>query len=109
LGRESDINGCLLSHLKNGLNLHTIHAEVEGRSYISLFEKFMEEVIHRKVSIVRLCDLAEMILGGDSAKPLRISVVRNTVPGRSGWVACQGSPVQSGSKSRLAKRVKDGK
>ncbi len=97
LGRESDINGCLLSHLKDGLNILTIHAEVEGRSYTSLFEKFIEEVIHRKVSIVRLRDLAEMILGGDSAKPLRISVVRDTVPGRSGWVACQGSPVQSGS------------
>ena len=97
LGRERDINGCLLSHLKNGLNILTLHAEVEGRSYISLFEKFVEEVIRRKVTIVRLRDIAEMILGGDSAKPLRISVVRNTVPGRSGWVACQGSPVQAGS------------
>ncbi len=96
LGRENDINGCLLSHFKNGLNIHTIHAEVEGRPYFSLFEKFLAEVIHRKVSVVRLRDLAEVILAGDSAKPPQNLVVRNTVPGRSGWVACQGSPVELG-------------
>lgn len=92
LGRESDINGCLLSHLKDGLNIHTIHAEVEGRPYFSLFEKFLAEVIQKQVSVARLRDLAEEILAGDSPKPPLNSVVRNTVPGRSGWVACQGSP-----------------
>ena len=91
LGRQRDINVCLLSSLKDGLNVHTIHAEVEGCVYLTLFEELLEELIRREISIVRLCDVARMILNEGSARIPRLPVVRQTVPGRSGWVACQGS------------------
>ena len=90
LGREPNINDHLLSSLKDGLNVHTIHAEVEGSVYLSLFEGLLQELIRRDVGIVRLRDVAEMTLNEGPASIPRLSVVRQTVPGRSGWVACQG-------------------
>ncbi len=93
LGRRRDINEHLLSCLNGEFNLYTIHAEVEGRFYISLFESLLKEIVRRKVTVVRLRDRAEEILNGNSTEPPRLSVIRQTVPGRSGWVACQGDAV----------------
>ncbi len=92
LGRERDINGCLLSHFKTGLNIHTIHAEVEGRPHLSLFEDFIEEVVGRNISVVPLRDLANEVLTNRSSGGLPTHpVIRDRVAGRSGWVACQGA------------------
>lgn len=93
LGRRSDINEYLLSCLKDEFNSHTIHAEVEGRSYASLFESLIRDIVRKKVNFVRLRDLAEKVLNGGAPEPPRLSVVRQRIPGRSGWVSCQGDAV----------------
>jgi peptidoglycan/xylan/chitin deacetylase (PgdA/CDA1 family) len=90
LGREDNINASLVSSLKEGLNVHTIHAEVEGRPYLSLFEDFLKEVCQRRVQIVPLHHLAKNILKNGIEKIPHLPVIRGELPGRSGWVACQG-------------------
>ena len=91
IGRQKNINDFLLSSLKEGLNVHTVHAEVEGRPYLSMFEGFLEEVCRREVKIVTLREVAESILQKGQATIPQLPVTRGSLPGRSGWVACQGS------------------
>jgi undecaprenyl phosphate-alpha-L-ara4FN deformylase len=90
IGRERHANDFLLSLLKNGLNVHTIHAEVEGRPYLSMFEGFLKEIHRRRVEMVLLRDVAGGLLkrGADSLP--KLPVIRGHVPGRSGWVSCHG-------------------
>jgi len=90
LGRRHDVNGHLLSLLNHDFNLHTIHAEVEGRPYIGLFEELLKECMRRRVAVVRLREVADEILEGRAPHPPRLPVVHQKIPGRSGWVACQG-------------------
>ncbi len=90
LGIQNDVNGFLLASLKRGLNVHTIHAEVEGRSYLTLFEKFLIEVRTRNIEVVTLRAVAEQTFKRGVEEVPRLPVTRGTVPGRSGWIACQG-------------------
>ncbi len=90
LGRQRDINGFLISCLKEGLNVHTIHAEVEGRPYLCGLEQFLNEIHRREVKVVPLRLVAESIIEtGVEALPRR-RLIQARVAGRSGWVACQG-------------------
>lgn len=89
LGREERINDLLLSSLKEGLNVHTVHAEVEGGTCLPMFEEFLKEVLRRGVRVVRLCDIAEMTLKKGVENIPRMSIRQQRIPGRSGWVACQ--------------------
>ena len=84
IGREPRPNDALLSSLRDGLNIHTVHAEVEGRPYLSLFEELLREVRRRSMETVLLRDVAAKKIN----LPAR-AVTRGTVPGRSGWVACE--------------------
>jgi peptidoglycan/xylan/chitin deacetylase (PgdA/CDA1 family) len=89
LGRETRINELLLSSLRRGVNVHTVHAEVEGRPYLRLFEEFLKEVLGRGIQVSRLQDIAEMILNNGHTGIQAMSIKRQKIPGRSGWVACQ--------------------
>lgn len=91
IGREKDINGSLLSSLREGLNVHTIHAEVEGRPYLSLFKRFLNEVCRKDIEMVTLHEVAQRILTEGLEKVPRLPVTKGNVPGRSGWIACQGA------------------
>ncbi|MGH7829962.1 MAG: 4-deoxy-4-formamido-L-arabinose-phosphoundecaprenol deformylase, partial [Candidatus Binatia bacterium] len=91
LGRKKAIVTLLLDSLHEGLNVHTIHAEVEGRAYLPMLEQFLSEIEHRGIEARRLCDVAETILRNGVEKLPRVPVLRRRVPGRSGWVACQGT------------------
>ncbi|MFQ5902207.1 MAG: polysaccharide deacetylase family protein [Candidatus Binatia bacterium] len=91
IGRQDNINDFLLSSLREGLNVHTVHAEVEGRPYLSMFEGFLEEVCRRQVEIVSLRKVAERILKKGLETVPHLPVTRGNLPGRSGWVACQGA------------------
>lgn len=91
IGRQEDISNFLLALLKENLNVHTIHAEVEGRAYLSLFEQFLGEVCRRNVEMVTLREVAERTLERGLEKVPRLPVARGNVPGRSGWIACQGA------------------
>ena len=90
IGRERRANEVLLSLLKEGLNVHTIHAEVEGRPYLSLFEDFLKEIHRRRVETVLLRDIAENSLARGAESLPKLPVRQGHLPGRSGWVACQG-------------------
>jgi peptidoglycan/xylan/chitin deacetylase (PgdA/CDA1 family) len=90
LGRHREINEHLVSLLREGLNIHTVHAEVEGRSSLPLFEQLLKELIRRNVKVVRLIDIAKVIHDGGLEHVSRLPVTRGKIPGRSGWVACQG-------------------
>jgi len=92
LGRVSSVKEGLLSSLHDGLNIHTIHAEVEGGFYLRDFEETLVGFLRRNVRILRLREIAEKIVDRGIEGIPRLPVVRGKVPGRSGWVACQGPP-----------------
>lgn len=91
IGRQEDINGFLIDSLRAGLNVHTIHAEVEGRPYLALFERFLEQVCRKNLEIITLREAARRILDRGLDQLPRLPVTRGNVPGRSGWIACQGT------------------
>jgi undecaprenyl phosphate-alpha-L-ara4FN deformylase len=87
IGREARLNDALLASLRDGLNVHTVHAEVEGRPYLPLFEELLQEIRRRSIETVLLRDVAASV-AAKAELPAR-AVTRGSVPGRSGWVACE--------------------
>lgn len=69
----------------DGLNVLTVHAEVEGRSRLGLFRRFLEEACSRGIEIVPLGELL-----GPDPPTTRAPIMRGEVPGREGWVSLQG-------------------
>ena len=88
MGRVRGINDRLLNLLAPDLNVHTIHAEVEGRHACSLFEEFLHRLALARVRVISLGEAARECLSA-SESISRHSVRRGRVRGRSGWVACQ--------------------
>jgi len=88
--RGEAINAYLLSQLRrNRLNVHTIHAEVEGRAQLPLFEALLKRLDAQGVDYVKLCDAAETLLRRGHDQIPRASIQRRVIPGRAGTVACQ--------------------
>jgi undecaprenyl phosphate-alpha-L-ara4FN deformylase len=89
LGREGvdqeNYNEYLIALMKpESLNVLTIHAEVEGMSYLSLFQEFLRQLRARGGQVVRLGELlptADQIAGA--------AIGRQRVEGREGWVSVQ--------------------
>ncbi len=82
---DSIYNDYMLSLLTaDKLNVLTIHAEVEGISLVSMFEKFLKAAQRRGVSFLPLGSLfsAGMPVG-------RGVISAREIPGREGWVSCQ--------------------
>jgi peptidoglycan/xylan/chitin deacetylase (PgdA/CDA1 family) len=69
-------------------NVLTIHAELEGMKYLSLFRTFLEQAKARGVRFVLLRDLAADLLKDPSSIPV-CDLVMGTVDGRSGTLAVQ--------------------
>jgi len=90
LGREKRINELLISSLRDGLNVHTIHAEIEGRSYLGLFEGLITEFLRRGVEVLALREVVEGCLKNGFGTVSHVPVTCGKIAGRSGWVACQG-------------------
>src|SRR5689334_12819883 len=84
IGREPHVNQALLASLNEGLNVHTVHAEVEGRPYLSLFDEFLGEVRRRGAEFVTLGDVAARLKRTNL--PAR-EMKKGTLPGRSGWIS----------------------
>lgn len=81
---DATYNEFLLSKFaSSGLNVLTIHAEVEGDSRLPLFERFLDLARARGIDFVPLGDF----VGAGVRK--RGEVASGAIPGREGWVALQ--------------------
>lgn len=69
-----------------GTSVHTLHAEVEGRTKRRLFEAILDDWIHDGVAFVTLATLAREALDRRDTVPVR-PLGRTTLPGRGGTVA----------------------
>jgi undecaprenyl phosphate-alpha-L-ara4FN deformylase len=84
---DVNFNDHMLSLLRHGkLNVLTVHAEVEGIRAFSLFQRFLEAALDKGISFAPLGDLIR-----DFPSPHCSAMVPREIPGREGWVACQGS------------------
>lgn len=91
LGREASDTDALVEAYEgwidwNGLNVHTVHTEVEGASYLDQLDRLLARVRDR-LAILTLGDVVEQ-LGADADLP-RCNVSPGRLPGRGGTVACQ--------------------
>jgi predicted deacetylase len=88
-GREGTDEQALVrayqARVRPGLNVHTVHAELEGMAHRGLFERLLDTLLPG-VECVRLIDVLEA-LDPDSLPAQR--VVTGRVPGRAGTVAVQ--------------------
>jgi peptidoglycan/xylan/chitin deacetylase (PgdA/CDA1 family) len=75
-----------LARLRPGLNVHTIHAEVEGLRHLPLFEALLDG-LRERVAFVRLIDVAEQL---DAAVLPARRLVAEAIAGRAGTVATEG-------------------
>lgn len=82
---QDNYNEYLISLMREeSLNVLTIHAEVEGMFYLSLFQEFLGQLRVRGGQVVRLGELlppADQIAGA--------AIGRQRVEGREGWVSVQ--------------------
>lgn len=91
LGRARDLPGALMAALRPGLNVFTLHAEVEGGPLLGALAEFLDRARRAKVSLASLEEAAGEALAAGGPLPVA-PVVRGRVHGRSGWVASQGTP-----------------
>ena len=88
LGRVRDVEAARDEAIGEGLNVFTLHAEVEGGPLLDRFGGWLERLRRTGRPIVRLRDLADSLLA--EAVP-EGRVTRGHVSGRSGWVAVGGA------------------
>lgn len=78
-----------MGSLKNvGLNVYTLHAEIEGRICQDFLRRFIEALKMRGAAFIKLEDLAKEALSRREAIG-KARVVNSKVAGRAGFVACQ--------------------
>ena len=93
LGRPEYPDERIVSHYLSllrpeGLNVLTIHAELEGMKQIALFRSLLEQVRDRRIQVKRLADYADDLLKNPAVIP-QCDLVFGTVDGRSGTLAVQ--------------------
>jgi undecaprenyl phosphate-alpha-L-ara4FN deformylase len=93
-----------LAQFKDGsLNVHTVHAEVEGMGQIEGFANLIRALKDRGASFVRLDAVAARL---QSLELPVCEVIRAELPGRAGWIAAQGPAIAraaSGSNAATTK------
>jgi undecaprenyl phosphate-alpha-L-ara4FN deformylase len=83
---EKTYNEFLISLLRpEGLNVLTIHAEVEGMICLEMFDRFLGMVRSLGGTLV---PLGELLTDAHNIK--QAVMVPREIPGREGWVSCQG-------------------
>ena len=86
------VNERYLDLLEPGLNVHTIHTEMEGGAMSGVFEALLDACLEGEMAFMTL---REVLAGAaatvdDGAAPLPVSeVVMREIPGRAGTVAVQ--------------------
>ena len=90
--RAPDAASCVRLYLDlirpDVLNVHTIHAEIEGMSQLDAFKELLRGLKQRGAQFVQLREVAARM--ARSELPV-CQVLRTTIPGRAGWVSTQGS------------------
>jgi undecaprenyl phosphate-alpha-L-ara4FN deformylase len=90
LGRVRDIPRELSARVGPGLNMFTLHAEVEGGVLLPVFRQFLDLLRAARVELVRVRDAVDSVIRQDVPTG---SIRREKVVGRSGWVAVQAPTV----------------
>jgi peptidoglycan/xylan/chitin deacetylase (PgdA/CDA1 family) len=90
LGRVRDVAHALAGAIRPGLNVFTLHAEVEGGARHATFATFLDELGRMGAGVVRLGDVAGCARAAGDELP-STPVVRGRVDGRSGWIAVAGT------------------
>lgn len=78
----------------HGTEVHTIHAEVEGRSKLPLFEQILDDWIAEGVAFGTLEELARETVAKREDIPIK-ELSRTRLPGRAGEVATGGTPISA--------------
>ena len=76
------------------LNVHTIHAETEGMGHLEMFAALIRALKERGAKFIRLDQVATRL---NAAELPLCEVIRNTLPGRAGWISAQGPEQQAAS------------
>ncbi len=84
--RSDDDQRRFFREAARGTQVHTLHAEVEGRSKAALFCGILDDWLAAGVTFPLLSDLAREALAHHDLIPAR-EVVRTTLPGRAGEAA----------------------
>ena len=88
--QASDAASCVRLYLDliepGALNVHTIHAEIEGMSQLDAFKALVRALKQRGARFVQLREVAARL--AHSELPV-CPVLRTTIPGRAGWVSTQ--------------------
>jgi undecaprenyl phosphate-alpha-L-ara4FN deformylase len=74
----------------DSLNVHTVHAEVEGMGQLDNFAELIRALKQRGATFVRMDAVAARL---QSAELPICEVIRSEIPGRAGWVAAQGPAI----------------
>jgi undecaprenyl phosphate-alpha-L-ara4FN deformylase len=84
------VNDVFLSQLRSDrLDVHTIHAEVEGRTQLDLFASLLKHLEVQGVAYVKLYDVAKALLHQGPDDLPRAAIQPRPIPGCAGEVACQ--------------------
>jgi undecaprenyl phosphate-alpha-L-ara4FN deformylase len=88
---ESALRFYLEQFRPDALNVHTIHAETEGMGHLEMFAALIRALKERGASFLRLDQVAARL---NAAELPLCEVIRNTIPGRAGWISAQGEERQ---------------
>ncbi|HLO25449.1 MAG TPA: 4-deoxy-4-formamido-L-arabinose-phosphoundecaprenol deformylase [Geobacteraceae bacterium] len=82
-----NVNDYYLTLLRPGLNVHTIHAELEGKAVAPLFTDLLERLVEREARFMTLAEAAGQFGSNAPDSPLAMG----EIAGRAGRVAIQGN------------------
>lgn len=86
---DSNINDFFMSRIRtDGINVHTIHAEIEGIGKKGIFEEFLKRLKKSSIEIMTLEEIAVEQLKNRDNIPIN-EISQEKVPGRSGIVGLQ--------------------
>ncbi len=83
---DAEINAYFLERVQQGFNVHTVHAEMEGRGKLRVFEAFLRECLNRGYAFVTLEKEAKQL---DKSRIPACEIRNKAIPGRAGTVAVQ--------------------
>ena len=83
---EGNFNSRLIGLMSPGLNVHTVHAEMEGGSRSGLFEELLDRCLELGADITSIGEALRRLEKG--SLPV-MDVVQRAIPGRAGKVAVQ--------------------